>query len=145
MRRRNVFLATGSALGAISLGALAIDPPFPTTVELVGSSTYNTTDWDEDNDSGDIGMNDDVNGLLFQPGAQNDAVRTQFIPGAVVEDGVTWAKFRVEIDDDDADTDDIAFYLGLYNNADDPFTTEPTQAAVFKKGQRHRSGYREGH
>lgn len=134
MRRPGLFIACAGIALAPTQGVLGIDPPFPTTVELLGSSTYNTTDWDENNDGfGTIEMKDDVNGLLFNPEGTDDAVRTQFIPGFKVADGVGWAKFRLEVGDANNDTKDIAFYLGLYNDANDPFTTEPTQAAFFKK------------
>jgi hypothetical protein len=119
-------------LGALFVPGVAVrsaDPPFPDTINLLGSSVYNETDWGVNlGDGGTIGMDTVVNGLKYTPYrlATDKTVRHQHIRQYTVEDGVAWATFRLAVTDDtEDDTDSIGFFFGLYDTATDPFTTAP--------------------
>jgi hypothetical protein len=122
-------LATLGVLVMLTVPARSADPPFPDTINLLGSAVYNETDWTVNVDeSGSIAMDTTVNGLLYQPAnnTSGNSVRHQHIRQYTVEDGVAWATFRLAVTDDtEDDTDSIGFFFGLYDTATDPFTTAP--------------------
>jgi hypothetical protein len=122
-------LATLGALVILTVPARSADPPFPDTINLLGSAVYNVTDWTVNaSQDGKIEMNTTVNGLLYEPdnATSGNSVRHQHIRQYTVEDGVAWATFRLAVTDDtEDDTDSIGFFFGLYDTATDPFTTAP--------------------
>jgi hypothetical protein len=128
-------LATLGVLVMLTVPARSADPPFPDTINLLGSAVYNETDWTVNVDeSGSIAMDTTVNGLLYQPAnnTSGNSVRHQHIRQYTVEDGVAWATFRLAVTDSN-DTEDIGFVFGVYKTDDDPFNGTPTQGAYVTK------------
>jgi hypothetical protein len=69
-------------------------------------------------------------GLVFTPGpTQGDSVRHQLKRGFQVNNGVAYAVFRLNVQN----VNTVGFVLGFYSLESDPFGTEPTYAAYFKK------------
>ena len=130
---RSVFSAI--ACSSFVSVVVAVDPPFNAEFELRGSAVFNSEDWHingtgaEPNDA-KVGLA--AEGLVFTlDGDSASKPSIQFKRNVLVGDGVTWAWFRIRIDD----VDNVGFYLGLYSEESNPKVNEPAYAAYFRKGE----------